>query len=87
MKGSEASRPPLMADAKCREHPELKWVPIQSRVSPKQLVEMRTICMSCSHRAECREHAITHDEHGMWGGTTEVERERLKSEGRLPADA
>ena len=37
------------------------------------------VCAGCSVRAECLEFAIANDERfGVWGGTTERERRRLR---------
>ena len=45
----------------------------------------KAVCMACTVRAECLDYAMAHDERfGIWGGTSERERRKLK--GRvLPA--
>ena len=41
--------------------------------------EAKRVCRSCEVRAECLEYALEHDERfGIWGGTSERERRRLK---------
>jgi WhiB family transcriptional regulator, redox-sensing transcriptional regulator len=37
----------------------------------------KRICMACPVRRQCLEFALTHDEHGIWGGTTERERRAI----------
>lgn len=39
----------------------------------------RTICNRCEVRQECLEWALRHEDWGMWGGLTPVERKRLRS--------
>lgn len=37
------------------------------------------ICAECPVKAECLDHALTHDEeYGIWGGTSQRERRRIK---------
>jgi WhiB family redox-sensing transcriptional regulator len=41
--------------------------------------EAKAVCLRCPVRAECLESALEHDERfGIWGGTSERERRRLK---------
>lgn len=45
--------------------------------------DARNICQQCPLLAECREYAVRHGElHGIWGGTTERERRRIRMERR-----
>jgi len=42
----------------------------------------KAVCTGCPVRAQCLEHALAHDERfGVWGGTSERERRRLKHAG------
>ena len=42
----------------------------------------KRVCAGCPVRAQCLEHALAHDErYGVWGGTSERERRRLKHAG------
>lgn len=37
------------------------------------------VCAVCPVQAECLDYALTHDErHGVWGGTSERQRDRLR---------
>jgi len=41
--------------------------------------DAKRICQGCDVRAECLEYALAHDERfGIWGGTSERERRKLK---------
>ena len=46
--------------------------------------EAKAVCAGCPVRAQCLEHALAHDErYGVWGGTSERERRRLKDAGTV----
>lgn len=50
--------------------------------------EARQLCARCPLQQECREYAIHHGElHGIWGGTTDRERRRIRMERRRGAAA
>ena len=38
------------------------------------------ICEGCPVKLQCTVHAIVHDEHGIWGGTTRNERSKIPVE-------
>ena len=38
----------------------------------------KNICSSCIHKTECAEWAVAHHETGIWGGTTEHTRRKLR---------
>ncbi|WP_068424644.1 WhiB family transcriptional regulator [Piscicoccus intestinalis] len=41
--------------------------------------QAKRVCAACTVRTECLEYALAHDERfGIWGGTSERERRRLK---------
>lgn len=40
------------------------------------------ICYTCPVVAECREHGISHEAHGIWGGLSENERRRARRQRR-----
>ena len=42
--------------------------------------EVRELCRNCPVRTECLEHALHHERFGVWGGSTESEREVLRRE-------
>lgn len=47
----------------------------------------KAICGGCDVLNECREHALTNNEFGTWGGLTYPERARLRKERRENAQA
>lgn len=38
----------------------------------------KKICRKCSVRVKCLDHALKYNEEGIWGGTTEAERKRMR---------
>lgn len=38
----------------------------------------RIICGGCTVKSKCLEWALKHEAHGMWGGTTPLERKKLR---------
>ena len=38
----------------------------------------RMICGNCVVKNECLEWAVRHEAHGMWGGTTPMERRKIR---------
>lgn len=77
-------RPAWMADGACREHLEVEFVatPPRNGRPPKADKEAAlAVCRSCLVRPECLAFAVEHGEVGVWGGTTERERRRLRRQG------
>jgi len=47
------------------------------------IAEAKKVCASCSVRLECLEYALeTRQEYGVWGGTTSLERKRIRRQRR-----
>ncbi|MHB1975398.1 MAG: WhiB family transcriptional regulator [Acidimicrobiales bacterium] len=44
--------------------------------------EAKAICATCCVRDACLEHAIVHNELGIWGGRSESERRRIRRQRR-----
>ena len=75
-------------DAACRNHPtELFFPSTRGRlrtsrrlVSVGQLQEVAAldVCATCPVREECLEYALDRDEVGVWGGTTDRDRRRIR---------
>lgn len=69
-------RPAWMADALCREYPEVDFVPDRSRV---QWERARETCRSCLVSKECLAYALADPTLvAIWGGTDEGERRRMR---------
>ena len=64
----------------CRDSDPDIFFPIGSTgVALHQIETARRICAACSACAECLEFALaTNQEAGVWGGTTEEERRKLR---------
>jgi WhiB family redox-sensing transcriptional regulator len=45
------------------------------------------VCRRCPVRAECLDHALTHEKFGVWGGTGQRERARLRRQRGIRLDA
>lgn len=70
-------RPAWMADALCREHPELSWFPEEGE-SVKPMAE---ICERCAVREECAAYGAG-ERYGVWAGTSARERRRARSDSK-----
>lgn len=71
-------RPDWMADAACREHPEVDFFPTPG----KPLAPARRVCAGCLVRDECLAYALGTDVDGVWGGTSRMQRLILQGKGR-----
>lgn len=86
--GSEPYEPPLIAplgpgvswveSALCRQvDPEI-FFPTQSGDAYAHTA--KRVCRHCPVVAECLEYALTHEEHGIWGGTTQRQRNKIRNQ-------
>jgi WhiB family transcriptional regulator, redox-sensing transcriptional regulator len=58
--------------------PELFFPLSSAGPSVEQLHQAKTVCAGCQVRAECLEFALaTRQVHGVWGGTSEDERQQF----------
>lgn len=66
--------------ASCRRsHPDLFFPVGKSSSADEQVAEAKRVCESCDVMASCLEFALkTDQEAGVWGGTSEGERRRLR---------
>lgn len=67
-------KPRWHADAACREHPEIDFVPPHG----VSAAPAKAVCRRCLVVAECLAYALEHDEVGVWGGTSTRERVALR---------
>ena len=63
-----------MDDGLCRE---VDWAPFFPPLSTNARAAKR-ICARCRVKTECLEWALEHEEQGIWGGTSDEERRKLK---------
>lgn len=71
-----------MADARCRTLPPAVFFPVDLT----GVVQAKRICAVCTVTTSCLEYALEHNlEHGVWGGTSERARRKLRRLRRAPA--
>lgn len=69
------SAPDFFAEALCRQHPEVDFHPVDTLRSSAPI----RICHQCPVEDDCLEYALaTSQDHGVWGGTSERERVRIR---------
>jgi WhiB family redox-sensing transcriptional regulator len=69
------ARPRWMKHGACREHPSVDFFPaIGESTRPAKL-----ICAGCSVRDACVSYAVANREQGVWGGTSDRERSRIRA--------
>ncbi|MCW0213186.1 MAG: WhiB family transcriptional regulator [Pseudonocardia sp.] len=65
--------------AACRtENPELFFPVGATGPAPLQEAEAKEVCRGCPVAMPCLEWAMDHENHGVWGGTSEDERRRIR---------
>jgi WhiB family redox-sensing transcriptional regulator len=69
-------------DARCRDtSPELFFPVGTTGQALVQIEQAKAICRSCPAMTECLEYALsTNQDSGVWGGTSEEERRKLRRE-------
>lgn len=72
--------------AACRKMPTAMFFPegapmgrIAKMNHQKRIDEAISVCSSCSIQEVCLDYALKAEPYGIWGGTTEIEREYLRS--------
>ncbi|MER5882677.1 WhiB family transcriptional regulator [Streptomyces sp. NPDC001941] len=43
-----------------------------------QMAQARAVCAACPVRLPCLEHGVAHGERGVWGGTTDRQRQAIR---------
>ena len=69
----ERLKPPWMADGACIDYPHDWFFPERGC----DVARAQSICDGCSVKAECLEYGMG-EHHGIWGGTSERERRRMR---------
>jgi hypothetical protein len=77
----EMALPNWHADAACREHPEIAWVPVSSQ---ENVSAARAVCGECLVAGECLELALAQHSNleGVWAGTTPSQRRAMRAKGK-----
>jgi WhiB family redox-sensing transcriptional regulator len=63
--------------ANCRGRSDVDFFP-ESKAGRHAGDRAKDLCAVCFVRAQCLDEALQRDEPGIWGGTTEKERRRIK---------
>ncbi len=61
----------------CESHPEWHFPPLGT-YSPQYVEAAKNVCASCPFTDPCAEWAIRRERWGVWGGTTEDERQAIR---------
>ena len=66
-------------DAACRETDPNLFFPVgASGPAVEQIANAKAICSNCLARVACLKYALdSHQDYGIWGGTTEEERRKI----------
>jgi len=64
-------------DALCRDHPEVTFFP--TKPGPRAGAKAKAICGRCLARERCLAEALDADLVGIWGGTDERERAKIRA--------
>ncbi len=67
-------RPAWHADGLCRKADPGTFFPVNA----DGVVRAQRICNACPVKAACLTWALEHNEYGLWGGTSERQRRRLR---------
>lgn len=49
-----------------------------SKAAEQDVADAKALCEFCPVRIPCLDHAMTYEEAGIWGGTTQAERRQLR---------
>lgn len=80
------SYPKLSGDEVCRRPENLVHydMAVEGGVQAEEhIVIAKRLCLGCPVRADCSEWAIATGQHGVWGGTDEEERRRIRRSRRV----
>lgn len=65
--------PTWIVDAACRTYTVDHWF---SEMPGNSYAEAKAVCEGCPVRQQCLDHALVHEDYGVWGGLTPRERRR-----------
>ncbi len=67
--------------AACRDIPSAMFFP--ERKYPHNTAPAKAVCRGCTVSAECLQYAIDYNERGVWGGTSDEDRKRMRRGRRM----
>ena len=78
------ARPRYRGDEPCINQWDLFHTPDgQAGGPPRGFRKALALCATCPSLEPCKQWAIAHEQYGIWGGTTEVERDRYRRENNI----
>ena len=73
-------RPDWQQSAACHELPLDLFFPSSGMESSRNMNVIKPFCEACPVRVDCLTYALSHpDERGIWAGTTENDRRKIRS--------
>jgi WhiB family redox-sensing transcriptional regulator len=69
------------------EDPELFFPVADSGAGRAQVIAAKAVCFRCAVRAACLSYALATGQAGIWGGTTQDERQAMRRSSAFPARA
>lgn len=73
-------RPDWQTDAACHDLPLDLFFPSSGVESSRNMNVIKPFCEACPVQVECLAYALSHpDERGIWAGTTENDRRKIRS--------
>ena len=73
-------RPDWQTDAACHDLPLDLFFPSSGMQSLRNINVIKPFCLACPVHVECLAYALSHpDERGIWAGTTENDRRKIRS--------
>ena len=74
---------PDLSRGACREIGLELFFPEEKGNGSDTYVYAKTICNRCVVQVKCLEWAILHEDHGMWGGTSPVDRRKIRRKRKI----
>jgi WhiB family redox-sensing transcriptional regulator len=82
---NKIERPSWMLKAGCKEHTSAFFYP-SGRVAQRSVPHaVQQVCNACEVRPECLAYALDNHEQGIWGGTCEEQRHRMRDRATMQA--
>jgi WhiB family redox-sensing transcriptional regulator len=84
---AETHGPPDLPNAACREQDPAIFYAMDDSTGDRKVAtaRARTVCAGCPDRGPCLTWALRFERHGVWGGTSPVQRRRLRQQRGIPA--
>lgn len=67
-----------LTNPQCRRPEVPAWLMFPDPDDTETIERAKAVCATCRNTEVCLRWALAHDEHGIWGGTTEADREAMR---------